>query len=61
MDAERWARVKDLFHAALDREPHQGDTFLAEACRDDADPQGFAPKSIVCWQRTHHPHVCTIY
>ncbi len=40
MDAERWARVKELFHAALEREPHQRDAFLAEACRDDADPQG---------------------
>ncbi len=40
MDAERWARVKELFHAALERDPTQRDAFLAEACRDDADPQG---------------------
>ena len=40
MDAERWSRVKELFHAALERDPSQRDAFLAEACRDDADPQG---------------------
>jgi hypothetical protein len=35
MDAERWLRVKDLFQAALEREPGQRDTFLRDACQDD--------------------------
>ncbi len=35
MDAERWRRVNDLFHAALEREPGGRDGFLAEACAGD--------------------------
>ena len=35
MDAERWLRAKDLFQAALEREPGQRDTFLRDACQDD--------------------------
>jgi non-specific serine/threonine protein kinase/serine/threonine-protein kinase len=32
---EQWERVKQLFEAALEREPSGRDGFLAEACRDD--------------------------
>ena len=35
MDAERWRRVNDLFHAALERDPGGRDGFLAEACAGD--------------------------
>lgn len=35
MDAERWRRVNDLFHAALERDPGGRDDFLAEACAGD--------------------------
>ena len=37
MNPPQWARVKNLFHAALDRAPEERDRFLAEACgeRDD--------------------------
>jgi serine/threonine protein kinase len=34
-DADRWDRVKELFHAALGREPHDRPTFLRDACGDD--------------------------
>jgi hypothetical protein len=35
MDPDRWRRVNDLFHAALDRDPGERAVFLAEACGDD--------------------------
>ncbi len=35
MDAERWRRLNDLFHAALEREPHDRHGFLDEACGGD--------------------------
>ena len=36
MDQERWLRVKDIFHAALDREPDERSAFLDTTCRGDA-------------------------
>jgi eukaryotic-like serine/threonine-protein kinase len=36
MTPERWQQVKELFHAALEREPAQRALFLAEACAEDA-------------------------
>ncbi len=35
-DADRWPRVKDIFHAALARSPQERGPFLSEACQDDA-------------------------
>ena len=35
MDAERWRRVNDLFHAALERAPGSREAFLDEACAGD--------------------------
>jgi Tol biopolymer transport system component len=35
MDQERWLRVNDLFHAALDREPGERSAFLDIGCRGD--------------------------
>src|SRR5262245_25698121 len=32
---DRLAKIEDLFHAALEREPAERDAFLAEACADD--------------------------
>ena len=37
MDADRFHRVEELYHAALDLDADQRSTFLAEACGDDAD------------------------
>jgi eukaryotic-like serine/threonine-protein kinase len=34
-DADRWDRIKELFHAALGQEPHDRPTFLRDACGDD--------------------------
>jgi serine/threonine protein kinase/WD40 repeat protein len=34
-DADRWDRVKELFQAALGREPHHRPAFLRDACGDD--------------------------
>jgi RNA polymerase sigma-70 factor, ECF subfamily len=35
MTPERWQRINQLFHAALEREPKQRQAFLAEACTSD--------------------------
>src|SRR6185295_7656001 len=34
---ERRQQVEQLFHAALDREPAERDTFLSQACRTDPE------------------------
>lgn len=35
MNEAMWARVKELFHAALERAPEERTAFLANACGDD--------------------------
>ena len=35
MTPERWVRIKDLFEAALEREPDSRAGFLAQAAADD--------------------------
>src|SRR5216117_890030 len=35
MDPERWRRVEELYHCALDRRPCERDAFLLEACASD--------------------------
>ena len=35
MDAERWRRINELFHAALERDPGSRDAFIDEACAGD--------------------------
>jgi hypothetical protein len=37
MDPSRWARIKDLFHAALARPPGVRETFLRESTGADED------------------------
>lgn len=37
MDAERWRRINELFHAALERGPAARGAFLDEACAGDPD------------------------
>src|ERR1700680_893621 len=37
MDQERWRRVEELFHAALEREPEARRAFLDVACGGDTD------------------------
>ena len=39
MTPDRWARVKEVFHSALDREPAAREAFVAAACEADADLQ----------------------
>jgi serine/threonine protein kinase len=55
-ESDRWPRVKDIFHSALARAPHERATFVREECREDsalregvesllaahADAEGFA-------------------
>src|ERR1700688_1010525 len=36
MDPERWRKIEQLYHLALEQEPAQQNRFLAEACPDDA-------------------------
>ena len=35
MDAERWQKIEQLCHAALECEPGERPMFLQEACADD--------------------------
>jgi serine/threonine protein kinase/tetratricopeptide (TPR) repeat protein len=35
MDAERWKRINEIFHAALERDPPDRSSFIAEACNGD--------------------------
>jgi eukaryotic-like serine/threonine-protein kinase len=37
MNPERWRQIEQLYHSALKQDAARLDTFLAEACRDDAD------------------------
>ena len=37
MNADRWARIKELFHEALERAPEDRGAFLTDACAGDAD------------------------
>ena len=37
MDANRWRRVEDCYHAALERPPDERARFLAQACAHDPD------------------------
>ncbi len=37
MKPERWKKVEELYHSALEREPSQRSTFLKDACADDAE------------------------
>jgi hypothetical protein len=37
MSPERWQQVEELYHEALEREPEGRDTFLRQACGDDAE------------------------
>src|SRR5579864_2666073 len=40
MDPERWRKIEQLYHLALEQEPAQRDRFLAEACQGDAELRG---------------------
>ena len=40
MDPDRWKRLEELYHTALEREPEQRSAFLAEVCRSDDELRG---------------------
>ena len=35
-ESDRWPRVKDIFHAALGRAPHERGALVREECREDS-------------------------
>ena len=37
MNPERWRRIEELYHAALEQEPARRGGFLADMCREDTD------------------------
>jgi serine/threonine-protein kinase len=37
MNAERWSRIEELYHSAMEQEPGQRDRFLREACAADEE------------------------
>src|SRR6202521_682855 len=40
MNPERWRKIEQLYHLALEQEPAQRNRFLAEACQGDAELRG---------------------
>src|SRR5256885_4505453 len=40
MDPERWRKIEQFYHLALEQEPAQQNRFLTEACQDDAELRG---------------------
>jgi TolB-like protein/predicted Ser/Thr protein kinase len=40
MDPERWRKIEQLYHLALEQEPGQQNRFLAGACQGDAELRG---------------------
>src|ERR1051326_4970657 len=62
MNGERWQRVEQLYHAALERPPHERTGFLEEACPDadlrrevesliESEPAGNSPLDQPAWER----------
>src|SRR5215831_13368119 len=49
MDPEKWERVKELFQAALDLDPSQRTSFLAENCAD-SDLRQQVEKLLISYQ-----------
>jgi serine/threonine protein kinase len=37
MDQHRWKRIERLYHSALQRDPEQRNSYLAQECRDDEE------------------------
>ena len=37
MNLERWRKIEQLYHSALEQEPRQRGGFLADACPEDAE------------------------
>ena len=35
-ESDRWPRVKDIFHSALARAPHERAAFVRKECREDS-------------------------
>jgi hypothetical protein len=40
MTPERWGRVKEIFAAALERDPSERTTYVDQACASDAELHG---------------------
>src|SRR5215469_450387 len=49
MDPDKWARAKELFQAALDLDPSQRTSFLAENCAD-SDLRQQVEKLLISFQ-----------
>jgi hypothetical protein len=37
MEAERWQKIQQLYHSALEQEADSRETFIATACGDDEE------------------------
>ncbi len=65
MDAERWARLKELFHAVLERDVPQRSAFLDAACRGDPALRAEVERLLSAHARTagfieHPPAAATL-
>ena len=59
MSAVRWQRANGLFHAALEREVAARESFLREACGDDAELYGDVASLIADTVRKWDPQTIT--
>lgn len=48
MKPERWARIEQIYHAALEREPSERAAFLDEACAGDETLRRQVAALLVC-------------
>ncbi len=49
MTSERWRKVEEVYHSALDRNAEERRAFLDEICGGD---QEFGARSSRCWRKT---------
>jgi serine/threonine protein kinase/Flp pilus assembly protein TadD len=52
MNAERWKRIEEIFHAAIDREPSERAIFLAETCEGDDSLRAEVEELLACHQES---------
>src|SRR5262245_34935191 len=48
MEPERWQRIEQLYHAALEREANEREAFLAEACGGDESLRSAVESLVQC-------------
>jgi len=61
MDPERWRKIEEIYHAALECEPGERAAFLLEACAGDDELLHEAESLLTFKERTGGFHGCPGY